>query len=580
MEILNQAGGIAIIGAGPAGMFAYKAFIETAGCPRNITIFEKGNHPGMGMPYSVMGANTEHVTNVSANEIPDIVIPIKDWLQKAPTTMLQKFGISIENFNEYKVLPRLLFGEYLSAQFDMLKTKAKEAGIKTHLILNTSVVDAIDDPENGQVKVITADNVAYQFEHIIICTGHRWPKTSEGKVPGWFDSPYPPAKLASITNYPVAIKGASLTAIDAIRTLSRSNGKFVETDNGLRYELNDTSPDFRLVLHSLGGLMPAIRFHLQDSHLSQGHSFTEEEITAIRDQHQGFVPLDFVFDKIFKQPLEEADAGLYADIHEMNMESFVEHMMNLREKLDAFTLFKAEYREADKSIKRRQSVYWKEMLAVLSYEMNYAAKHFSAEDMIRLKKNLMPLISIIIAFVPQSSCEELIALYDANVLSMQPVDIKSEVIPMPTGGCRYTFTNELGEKTEERYNMFVNAVGQSAFMLQDFIFPSLVQNKTVSEAHTRFKDPAAAVAEIDAGSKQVVSTAPGEYWLKVPGITINDHFQVLDEFGKYNPRIYIMAVPYISGLNPDYSGLDFCERASGVVAQRLVKDLVGVEKVA
>jgi epoxyqueuosine reductase QueG len=52
-------------------------------------------------------------------------------------------------------------------------------------------------------------------------------------------------------------------------------------------------------------------------------------------------------------------------------------MMSLRENLDAFTLFKAEYAEAEKSIRLEQSVHWKEMLAVLSFAMNYPAKHFS-----------------------------------------------------------------------------------------------------------------------------------------------------------------------------------------------------------
>jgi len=37
---------------------------------------------------------------------------------------------------------------------------------------------------------------------------------------------------------------------------------------------------------------------------------------------------------------------------------------------------------------------------------------------------------------------------------------------------------------------------------------------------------------------------------------------VIDPYGAYNSRIYIMAIPYIGGYNPDYSGLDFCEAAS------------------
>ncbi len=523
------------------------------------------------MPYSPLGACEEHVTNVSANEIPSIATSLQHWVKHAPATLLKQYNINPENFNEYKVLPRLFFGEYLSAQFELLKKIAKDAGIVTQLFLNCRVTDAKDDAANNQVIVFCEDGDEHSFDQVIISTGHRWPKQQEGKITGWFDSPYPPAKLAGVHNYPVAIKGASLTAIDAIKTLARGNGTFTSTDEGLQYQLNEGSQHFRLVLHSLKGLMPAVRFHLEDTQLNQGHSFTEQEISAIKEANGGFVPLDVVFEKNFKQPLQQGQPEFYEQIKDMNMEAFVDHVMSLREKLDAITLFKAEYKEAEKSIKRKESVYWKEMLAVLSYEMNYPAKHFSAEDMMRLKKKLMPLISIIIAFVPQSSADELIALHDAGVLSLQPVDENSTVEPLPEGGCLYSFTDEDGNKIAKKYQLFVNAVGQCAFMKDDFIFKSMVQDETVSEAHIKFKDAAIAQAEIENNNKNVVETAPGEYWLKVPGININDNFQVLDKFGQYNSRIHIMAVPYIAGLNPDYSGLDFCERASNIIAKQITE---------
>ena len=62
----------------------------------------------------------------------------------------------------------------------------------------------------------------------------------------------------------------------------------------------------------------------------------------------------------------------------------------------------------------------------------------------------------------------------------------------------------------------------------------------------------------------------GDVYLQVPGISINDHFQVVDAYGALNDRIYIMAVPYIGGFNPDYSGLDFGEEASA----RIIKSLL------
>ena len=74
--------------------------------------------------------------------------------------------------------------------------------------------------------------------------------------------------------------------------------------------------------------------------------------------------------------------------------------------------------------------------------------------------------------------------------------------------------------------------------------------------------------------------ALGDYYLAVPGITINDSFQVLDSFGAYSDRIYIMAVPYIGGYNPDYSGLDFGEAASKKVVERLLQTASHLDAVA
>jgi hypothetical protein len=69
--------------------------------------------------------------------------------------------------------------------------------------------------------------------------------------------------------------------------------------------------------------------------------------------------------------------------------------------------------------------------------------------------------------------------------------------------------------------------------------------------------------------KPVTRDNHGDYYLQVPGITINDHFQVVDAYGAFNARIYMMAVPYIGGFNPDYSGLDFSEAASNSIMQSL-----------
>ena len=71
--------------------------------------------------------------------------------------------------------------------------------------------------------------------------------------------------------------------------------------------------------------------------------------------------------------------------------------------------------------------------------------------------------------------------------------------------------------------------------------------------------------------KKVEQGADGNYYLKVPGIKITDNFEVIDAHGNANNRVYIMAVPYIGGYNPDYSGLDFCEQASESIVEGILQ---------
>ena len=240
--------------------------------------------------------------------------------------------------------------------------------------------------------------------------------------------PYPPVKLALQINHPVAIKGSSLTAVDAIRTLARHNGTFEKDAQGkVSYRLLPDNPQFKLILHTRNGMLPAVRFHLEDSHLSNDALLSDEEIAAHIAANHGFLSLDYIFEKDFKAPIKDKQPGFYEQIKEMSLEEFVTAMMELRERLDPFQLLKAEYVEAEKSIRRKESVYWKEMLGVLSFALNYPAKHLSAEDMQRLQKTLTPLISIVIAYIPQSSSEEMMAMHDAGVLKMIPVGDDSRV---------------------------------------------------------------------------------------------------------------------------------------------------------
>lgn len=564
---------IAIVGGGPAALFMFKRLLELGNTNIEITIFEKKRQFGAGMPYSSEGANEEHITNVSANEIPHIVTSIRDWVQTVSSDILNLFSIEAERFNEYKVLPRLFFGKYLSDQFDLLYAQAKEKGILTELKSGSEVTDIKFMSGTLEVSVEVNTQGRHVFDKVIICTGHNWPKRYEGKVQGYFDSPYPPSKLRKGFNHTIGIKGASLTAIDAIRTIARSNGKFTEDNTGiLVFTVSQETPDFKIVMHTRHGFLPAVRFHLEDSHLKSDSLLSEEELSAHRKENDGFLSLDYLFERDFKDQFKDKDPDFYVKIKDMTMEGFVASMMELREELDPFQLLRAEYIQAEQSIKRQESVYWKEMLAILSFALNYPAKYLSAEDTLRMQKTLLPLISLVIAFIPQTSCRELLALHAAGRLELVAVgNDGKEQVEEERGGITITYMTDGGEAKSAYYKTYVDCVGQPHLNYEDFPFRSMIEDKTISVATIRFKDDTNAEEAQQDYPERVKRYSDG-YRLSVSGIAINDNFQVTDSHGAFNDNIYIMAVPYIGGYNPDYSGLDFCEEASGRIAKWLTAE--------
>jgi hypothetical protein len=564
---------IALLGGGPSGLFMFKRLVDANRTDITVDIFEKKHELGVGLPYSKDGANDEHITNVSGNEIPELVTSVTDWIATAPKALLDHFNITPQKYNDYKVLPRLLFGQYLAAQFELLKHKADAIGLTYNIRFESTVTDIIDYPEQHIIKVEVNNSNLFEFDQVIICTGHRWPVKYEGKIPGYFDSPYPPAKLSLKLDHPVAIKGASLTAIDAVRTLARANGTFTVAEDGHHrsYKIADDSKGFKMIMHSRNGLLPAVRFHLEDPHLSKDATLSIEEMQCYRREHDGFLSLDYLFEQDFKEQFKDKRPEFYEQVKDMNLETFVNRMMEFREGIPPFDLFKAEYIEAEKSIKHHHSVYWKEMLAILSFTMNYPAKYLSAEDMLRLQKVLMPLISIVIAFVPQSSAEEMMALHRAGVLEIIPVGEDSHAEPEDKGGATYFYDDEAGKAQAVYFKTFVDSVGQPHLKYEDLPYKSLVDKQTVSPAKLRFKSAEQGKTLLDKGNKDVERDDKGNYNLRVPGIAINDDFQPLDKYGALNERIYMMAVPYIGGFNPDYSGLDFCEASSERIINSMFK---------
>lgn len=572
---------IAIIGGGPSALFVVKKLLQAQSNQLGlntfeIDIFERNALLGKGMPYSHEGASLEHVTNISSNELTPLCDTLEDWINKQPQALLSQFDIEKSTFHDKEVIPRLLFGDYLEAQFRGLLSECETAGLTATVHINTQVLDIVPDKGGKTSSVVFNSGKIDGFDKIIICTGHLWPKKQEGRIAGYFESPYPPEKLNQHFNHPVALKGSSLTAIDAIRTLSSANGIY-STDNGqLSFKTADQVPNFKIVMHSLHGLLPNVRFHLEEPLVSSNGMLSEQQIDQHRAQNEGFLSLDFIFENNFKAILKHKDPDFYQKIVDMTLENFVQWMLDSRKAFDPFALFKIEYLQAEQSIETENSIQWKEILALLSFTINHPAKYLSAEDMTRLHKVLLPLIALIIANVPQSSAEQLIALHNSGVLEVIPVDSDSGVQIEDDGEFYYLYKDANQNQLAQKYATFVDCTGQQRLPIKDFPFKSMFSAAPIQPATLRFKDKRNAISELAQGAENIHKGTDKQYYLTLQGLAINDDYQPMQVNGQPSPQYFVMAVPFISGFNPDYSGFDFCDQVSSLVVDKICEELASL----
>lgn len=169
--------------------------------------------------------------------------------------------------------------------------------------------------------------------------------------------------------------------------------------------------------------------------------------------------------------------------------NYLASMMQLREELDLFTLLKAEYLKVEKSIKSHESIYRKEALPILSFALNYPAKYLFVEDTLRMQKTLSPLISLMIAFIPPTSCKELLTLHASGRLTLGAVGNDSSEAMHDKGGISIIYRRWWESKVFP-FKTFIDCVRQPQLNYDDFPFKNMLEDKTASPVIIKCKDNA------------------------------------------------------------------------------------------
>jgi uncharacterized NAD(P)/FAD-binding protein YdhS len=472
---------IAIIGSGPTGIYTLKG-LAGARQPLSITIFEIEADAGKGTPYHPDINDQAMLANIASIELPEICETLVAWLRRQDDAELQRLNVARANIKEREFYPRVVLGEFLQSQFRQLIETAIARGHTVDVKTRHRVADIKLETDDIQLTVKMPDNERknYRFDHVVMATGHDWPETTEIK-PGFFMSPWPAPALKKIQSCSVGILGTSLSAIDALITVSTAHGAFYLDSGGqLQYQGSAGSDAFHASLMSRKGLLPEADFYC-DYPYTPLKFCTEEAVNALIRRGSTNL-LDDIF-ALFKREIVACDPEYAAKIGLalLDVETLAPAYFAAREDADPFVWAASNLAEAEQNKIDGYTVQWRYAILRMHEVIARAIPYLDEEDLGRFHKNFKTVFVDDYATVPHQSIQRLLALRRVGKIDILRLGNDYEIITDDVekgAAIRY-------EGNSVVFDAFIDATGQASMSAREMPFPSLIEQGVIKLASTR-----------------------------------------------------------------------------------------------
>ncbi len=583
---------VAIVGSGATAIYLLKHLMDNTDVLKHhiheITIFEKGDILGMGMPYNPNTTDLCNLSNIASEELPELIVPFADWLRKQDKRTLKALDLADEKISKSEVYNRLALGQYLQAQYTAIVKNLSEAGILVKAFPNSEAVDAEHHPERGEVTLKISNGDVHSFNKIVVATGHVWAEDDD-EASGNYASPWPIHKIlpkeGTFHNFKIGTLGASLSAFDVVSSLSRKHGKFTTGEDGkLTYHPAEGTEGFSIAMHDAHGWLPNLQYE-QEEPMREIYRHTDrKEIFKILDA-DGYLRIGTFFDRVCRPALTKAfkKDKMPAMVEKLADESFtltdfVEEMSRKHEFSNAFEGMRFEMEAAKDSVENKKPIHWKEVMDDLMYALNFHAELMPAEDHLLFHKEVMPFLMNVIAALPLPSGHLLLALCDAGKLEI--VSGYATVADQHKKGVTTVEVKDGDAAYPIDYKIFINCSGQKPVGLKDYPFQSLVKKGVVRRAKSKFIDREQAEALLKTDKKDLVCKEQGSYYYYTGGLEIDASYRVIGKDDKPNDCIHDITFTHTSGSRPYSYGLQACSATSQILVEAWVKSLEAHSKIA
>ncbi|WP_373516608.1 FAD/NAD(P)-binding protein [Pricia sp.] len=571
---------LALIGSGATAIYLLKHIKDNLEVLKNeiqsITIFERGGYLGMGMPYSPETTDIYNLANISSEEIPELPKAFADWLREQDSSVLSELNVTELPIDESEVYSRLALGSYLREQYLTLIHKLESGGIHIEEVPGTEVRDIEFLTDKQRVAVKTENGVHHDFSKVVIATGHAWKEEDRPKK-GYYGSPWPIHKLlpkeGEPFNFTIGTLGASLSAFDVATSLAHRHGKFFKNGKELTYHLRSDAQKFKVVMHSAEGWLPHLQYEQEEPMRKIYRHTDREELLSILDA-KGFLRIDTFFDKVCRSALMEAlekdGLGNKAELMkkaDFGFGDFVRMMSDDHEYTDSFEGMKKEMIAARDSVLNNRPIHWKETLDDLMYCLNFHAELLPAEDYLFFQKEVMSFLMNVIAALPLSSADILLALHDAGCIELIPGRVEVQEDAPTDGKTRIKVEAKDGSAETMQYTMFINCAGQKSIQLEDFPFVSLVRMGNLRKARAEFESEDILIELRETLDSESIFMDKNRSYMYTGGIDVDASYRIIGKDGLPNDRIMDITFTHTSGIRPYSYGLQACNATSKILVE-------------
>jgi uncharacterized NAD(P)/FAD-binding protein YdhS len=455
---------IAIIGSGPTGIYTLHALLQTD-VPMAISIFERAEQAGVGMPYRDDCNNRLMLANIASIEIPPLGSRYLDWLRAQPSRLLRKYGVDHQGLHDRQFLPRIHLGQYFRDQFLNMVDEGRARGFAIHVHERQAIVD-LEAAEWGVSLWSETGPIATKFDMAVIATGHVWPDGDETPL-SFFPSPWSGMLDAEIPPVRIGILGTSLSAIDAAMAVAAQHGHFHEqADESLCFERNSNSEGLSITLMSRTGILPEADFYCPIPYIPLTMASPDHIQHHIQLGSDGL--LDRIFDLV-KREIALADptwadrVGLAAltadDVADAYFASRLEH--------DPFRWAAYNLREVERNKREEITVPWRYAILRLHEAVEEAVPHFTDQDRQRFDAGLSRIFVDNYAAVPSETIRRLLALRAAAMIDVKQLGSDYDMTVTDDG------TTITSDDETVHYPIFIDARGQKPLKVKDLPFPKL-----------------------------------------------------------------------------------------------------------